>query len=314
MPLVSVVVPCYQEEAVLAETHARLTRSLASLGDGDYEIVYVDDGSRDGTLSVLRRLHDSDPRVCIVALSRNFGHQLAISAGIDNARGDAVVVIDADLQDPPERIPDLVAKWREGNDVVYGTRTARRGESALRLWVTGLYYRILRRFSGVAMPPEAGDFRLLDRKVVDVLRAMPERDRYLRGMVSWAGFRQSSVPYVREARYAGKGHYSLAKLARLGLDGLTGFSSAPIRIVTWLGATFVFLSMAGLLILLAVRLFTTARPGGWTLAAFGMTLLAGIELAALGVVGEYVGQIYREVKRRPPYVVAERLGFDRRAP
>lgn len=309
MTLVSVVVPCYQEEAVLAETHERLTRALKSLG-ADYEILYVDDGSRDGTLAILRDLHRADPRVLVVALSRNFGHQIAISAGLDAARGAAVVVIDADLQDPPELIPELVARWREGNEVVYGSRTARRGESAPRLWITGLYYRLLRRVSDVAMPAEAGDFRLLDRRVVDVLKAMPERDRYLRGMVSWIGFRQRPVPYVREARAAGKGHYSLARLARLGLDGLTGFSSAPIRVVTWLGVVLGALSVTGLLVLLALRLSSSARFGGWTVAALAMALLAGVQLLALGLVGEYVGQIYREVKRRPPYVVAERLGFD----
>lgn len=313
MTLVSVVVPCYQEEAVLPETHARLTRSLDTVG-GDYEIVYVDDGSRDGTLPVLRRLQLADGRVRVIVLSRNFGHQLAISAGLDEARGDAVVVIDADLQDPPERIPELVAKWREGNEVVYGTRTARRGESALRLGVTGLYYRLIRRSSGVEMHPEAGDFRLLDRRVVDVLKAMPERDRYLRGMVSWIGFRQASVPYIRESRFAGRGHYSLAKLARLGIDGLTGFSSSPIRTVTWLGLALGALSVAGLVVLLAVRAFSTVEFGPWTIAILAMAFLAGVQLVALGLVGEYVGQIYREVKRRPPYVVAERLGFDRQPP
>jgi polyisoprenyl-phosphate glycosyltransferase len=309
LTLVSVVVPCYQEEEVLPESHARLTRASESLGC-DYEILYVDDGSRDGTLAVLRELHRSDPRVRVVALSRNFGHQVAISAGLDVARGDAVVVIDADLQDPPELIPELVARWKEGNEVVYGSRTARRGESAPRLWITDLYYRTLGRLSDVAIPEEAGDFRLLDRRVVDVLKAMPERDRYLRGMVSWIGFRQRPVPYVRDARAAGKGHYSLARLARLGIDGLTSFSSAPIRGVTWLGVALGGLSVTGILILLALHFLSAARFGPWTVAALGMTFLAGVQLVALGLVGEYVGQIYREVKRRPPYVVAERLGFD----
>jgi glycosyltransferase involved in cell wall biosynthesis len=313
LALVSVVVPCYQEEAVLPETHSRLTRAAKSL-DADYEIVYVDDGSRDGTLAILRELHRADPRVRVVALSRNFGHQVAISAGLDSARGDAVVVIDADLQDPPELIPELVARWREGNEVVYASRTARRGETAARLWITGLYYRTLGRLSDVAMPEEAGDFRLLDRRVVDVLKAMPERDRYLRGMVSWIGFRQRPVPYVRDARTTGKGHYSLARLARLGLDGLTGFSSAPIRVVTWLGFALGALSVMGILLFVALRLFTAARFGPWTIAALGMTFLAGVQLVALGVVGEYVGQIYREVKQRPPYVVAERLGFEPPSP
>jgi dolichol-phosphate mannosyltransferase len=307
--LVSVVVPCYQEEAVLSRTHERLTRAAEGIG-ADYEILYVDDGSRDGTLSLLRDLQRADPRVRVVALSRNFGHQAAISAGLDAARGDAVVVIDADLQDPPELIPELVARWREGYEVVYGSRTSRRGESAARLWVTGLYYRALGRMSEVAMPAEAGDFRLLDRRVIDVLKTMPERDRYLRGMVSWAGFRQRPVPYVREARAAGKGHYSFSRLARLAVDGLTGFSSAPIRVVTWLGLALAILAFAGLLALLAATLFSAAEFGPWTVATLAMAFLAGVQLVALGLVGEYVGQIYREVKRRPPYVVAERLGFD----
>lgn len=309
MTLVSVVVPCYQEEAILPQTHERLSRAAESIGS-DYEIVYVDDGSSDGTLAILRDLQRADPRVRVLALSRNFGHQIAISAGLDAARGDAVVVIDADLQDPPELIPELVARWREGNEVVYGSRTARRGESAARLWITGVYYRVLGRLSEGRIPAEAGDFRLIDRRVVDVLKSMPERDRFLRGMVSWIGFRQRAVPYVRDARIAGRGHYSFARLARLGLDGLTGFSSAPIRLVTWLGLALGVLSVGGLLALFAVRSSSAVEFGPWTVALLAMGFLAGIQLVALGLVGEYVGQIYREVKGRPPYVVAERLGFD----
>ena len=306
-PLISVVVPCYDEEEVLSETHTRLTRALESIV-GDHEILYVDDGSRDATGSILRSLAAADPRVRVLVLSRNFGHQLAITAGLDHARGDAVVVIDADLQDPPEAIPAMVAKWREGNEVVYGTRTDRRGETALRLGATRFYYGLLRRLSGIEMPSESGDFRLLDRRVVEALRAMPERDRYLRGMVSWIGYRQVSLPYVREARLAGRSHYSLRKLARLGLDGITGFSTRPIRVVTWLG---VFLSVIATVAILAAVAFRLAGKAvdGWTFASFGLALLGGIQLASLGLVGEYIGQIYREVKHRPTYLLAERLGF-----
>jgi dolichol-phosphate mannosyltransferase len=248
--------------------------------------------------------------VRVLSLSRNFGHQLAITAGLDHADGDAVVVIDADLQDPPELIPQMVARWREGHRVVYGTRVAREGETALRLWAARVFYRLLRGLSAVEMPEEAGDFRLIDRRVVEVLKSMPERDRFIRGLVSWAGFRQVSIPYRRESRSAGRSNYSLSKLSRLALDGITGFSVAPLRLITWLGVSVSLLSIVGIFIALASRLFGSARVGGaWTLIWFGLTLLGGFQLASLGVVGEYVGQIYREVKSRPAYLVQERLGF-----
>lgn len=234
-PEISVVVPCFNEDAVLAETTRRLTSSLEQIGR-TFEIIYVDDGSRDNTPRILTELHASDPRIRVVRLSRNFGHQVAISAGLEFARGAAVVLIDADLQDPPEVIAEMVALWRQGYDVVYSTRDKRDGETAFKTLTAKWFYRFMNRLSEVPIPLDSGDFRLLDRRVVDALLAMPERDRFMRGMVSWVGFRQVSVPYSRAPRHAGNSKYTLFKMARFAADGILSFSIAPLRLASLLGA------------------------------------------------------------------------------
>ncbi len=308
--LISVVVPCYNEEAVLPETHRRLVSALEGIAGVRFEIVYADDGSQDATPDLLRALQAADPRVRIVRLSRNFGHQLAVSAGLEHAAGDAVVVIDADLQDPPEVISEFVARWHEGFQVVYGQRTDRPGETPFKLWTAKTFYRLINSVSQIKIPPDVGDFRLLDRRVVEVLLAMPERDRFLRGMVSWIGFRQAAVGYAREPRHAGASKYPLARMLRFAADGVLSFSVTPLRLAIWLGFAAILAAFAGIVYALVVRLYTQDWVRGWASIFTAVLFLGGVQLVTLGIVGEYVGRIYAEVKRRPLYVIAERLGFD----
>jgi dolichol-phosphate mannosyltransferase len=311
--LVSVVVPCYNEELVIVETNRQLVAALQALAATDFEIVYVDDGSSDATVDRLREIQNVDQRVRVVRLSRNFGHQLAVSAGLEHAAGDAVVIIDADLQDPPDVIPEMVARWRDGYHVVYGMRTDRPGETAFKLWTAKLFYRFINRLSKVQIPLDVGDFRLLDRQVVDVLLGMPERDRFLRGMVSWIGFRQIAVMYARGARRAGESKYPLFKMLQFALDGVLSFSLTPLRLALWVGFLSIGLAFAGILYALIIRLYTTNFVRGWTSIFTAVLFIGGAQLITLGIIGEYIGRIYAEVKRRPLYVVEERLGFDERA-
>jgi dolichol-phosphate mannosyltransferase len=312
--LVSAVVPCYDEQDVLSETHAALSAALSALEGADSEIVYVDDGSRDRTREILRDVQRRDPRVRVVGLSRNFGHQIAVSAGIESAAGDCVVVIDADLQDPPEVIGEMVALWREGYEVVYGVRADREGETAFKKWTARVFYRLINRLSHVEMPLDAGDFRLMDRRVVDVLLSMPERDRYLRGMVSWIGFRQAAVLYRRAPRLAGKSKYPLAKMIRFAADGLLSFSVTPLRLAIWTGFAAIALAFLGIVWAVLEWLLTNDLVRGWASIFTAVLFLGGVQLITLGIIGEYIGRIYAEVKRRPLYVVAERLGFENRRP
>ncbi|MFL6228548.1 MAG: glycosyltransferase family 2 protein [Pyrinomonadaceae bacterium] len=310
--LVSVIVPCYDEAEVIGETHAALAAALARLELIGAEIIYVNDGSRDATLARLRELQAANERVRVVSLSRNFGHQLAISAGLEHAAGDCVVVIDADLQDPPEVIAQMIALWRDGYQVVYGVRAERDGESALKVWTAKVFYRLINRLSHVEMPLDAGDFRLMDRRVVDVLLSMPERDRYLRGMVSWVGFRQAAVVYRRAARRAGESKFPLTRLVRFAIDGLLSFSQTPLRLAIWTGFTSIAFACAGIVWAVVMRLYTNDWVRGWASIFTAVLFLGGVQLITLGIIGEYIGRIYAEVKRRPLYVVAERLGFEKR--
>ena len=307
--LISVVVPCYNEEQVIVETNRQLVATLAGLDGFEFEIIYVDDGSRDTTVDLLRAIQNADQRARVVRLSRNFGHQLAVSAGLEHAAGDAVVIIDADLQDPPEVIPEMVARWRDGYHVVYGMRTDRAGETAFKLWTAKLFYRFINRLSKVQLPLDVGDFRLLDRRVVDVLLSMPERDRFLRGMVSWIGFRQVAVMYRRAERHAGESKYPLFKMLQFAADGVISFSLTPLRLALWVGFLSIGLAFAGILYALIIRLYTNDWVRGWTSIFTAVLFIGGAQLVTLGIIGEYIGRIYAEVKRRPLYVVEERLGF-----
>jgi glycosyltransferase involved in cell wall biosynthesis len=310
--LLSIIIPCFNEEGVLREMHHRVSVICQRLDDLDHEIIYVDDGSRDCTPEILEAIQYMDPRVRVVGLSRNFGHQIAVTAGLEHAVGDAAVLIDADLQDPPELIPEMVAKWREGYDVVYAERLSREGETRFKLATARAFYRIMNRLAETRIPLDTGDFRLIDRRVVDALKSMPEHYRFVRGLVSWAGFRQIAIPYHRVSRYAGESKYPLAKMLRFAFDGITSFSVVPLRVVTVVGFFASLLATAGIIYALALRLFTSNWVTGWTALFIGFLLIGGVQLLSLGIIGEYVGRIYGEAKRRPLYLVRERLGFEPR--
>ena len=305
-PVYSVIVPCYNEEAVLRETHKRLTAVLSGMGES-YEIVYVNDGSRDQTPAILRELAGNDPHVRALMFARNAGHQNAVSAGLDYAAGDAIVIIDADLQDPPELIPQRAEKWKNGAQVVFARRNKRAGETAFKKLTAEVYYRLLNHLTGGMVPRDTGDFRLVDRQVADAIRSMPEHNRFLRGMFAWVGFRQEEILYDRDKRFAGETHYPLKKMLKLAADGVFSFSAKPLKAITWLGAFFLGLGGLGLLILL-ILLICGVSGGLWWLAGL-MVLLSGCVLMGLGIVGEYIARIYDETRGRPLYIVAEALGF-----
>ena len=312
---VSIVIPCYNEEEVIGETIKRLKIFCNELDtDLDVELLFVDDGSRDRTRELLRAFAAVDSRIRIIAFARNFGHQTAVTAGIDAARGEAVVLIDADLQDPPEVMHQMIAKWREGYDVVYGTRTERPGESAFKLATARGFYRLLNKLSDVPIPLDTGDFRLMSRPVVDTLNAMPERDRFVRGMVSWVGFKQIALPYKRAERFAGESKYPLRKMLKFATDGILSFSTKPLQISIGFGMFAALISMLGIVYALVMRLFTDNHVEGWTLLMIAVLFIGGVQLICVGILGEYVGRIYNEIKRRPLYVVSEYIGFGEHAP
>lgn len=312
--LLSVIVPCYNEEAVLRETHARLSKTLGGLEQLEFEIIYVDDGSKDETTKLLRQLQAEDVRVRALFLSRNFGHQVAVTAGLEHAAGDGVVLIDADLQDPPEVIGEMVARWLDGYDVVYGARSERTGETRFKLWTAKLFYRLMNRLSHIELPLDVGDFRLMDRKVVDALLAMPERDRFLRGMVTWVGFRQIAVFYKRAPRHAGASKYPLLKMLKFATDAVLSFSFTPLRLAIWTGFGAIVFAIAGIIYAVALRFFFDPSHWvrGWASIFVAVLFMGGVQLISLGIIGEYIGRIYGEVKQRPLYFVREELGFDKR--
>jgi dolichol-phosphate mannosyltransferase len=306
--LLSVIIPCYNEEAVLRTTHERLSNVLKEM-NVDYELIFINDGSRDRTQEILAELQLFDPRIRVMLLSRNFGHQIAVTAGLEEAAGAAVVIIDADLQDPPEVIPQMVQLWREGNEVVYGMRDEREGESRFKLWTAKIFYRLINRLSETKMPLDAGDFRLLDRRVVEVINAMPERARFLRGMVSWAGFRQIPLHYSRAPRHAGDSKYPLTKMIHFAMDGIISFSLVPLKIAIWTGFLAIWIAVAGIIVAIGDWLLASNLTRGWASLFVAVLFMGGVQLVSLGILGEYLGRIYTEVKRRPLYVVQERLGF-----
>lgn len=311
LPLLTIVVPCYNEEHVINETLRQLLALADSLPELCTELIFVDDGSKDATCQLLKAAAAQDPRVKVLSFARNFGHQIAVTAGIDAASGDAVVLIDADLQDPPEVVRQMLLRWREGYDVVYGTRIERDGESAFKRWSAKAFYRVLNRLSDTAIPLDTGDFRLMSRRVVQALGTMPERDRFVRGMVSWVGFKQVALPYRRAERFAGETKYPLRKMLRFAADGLLSFSTKPLQLSIGLGAFSSVLAFAGIVYALAVRLFTDRWVEGWAGLFIAVMFLGGVQLITVGILGEYVGRIYNEVKRRPLYVVGETVGLDR---
>ena len=309
----SIVVPLYNEEEVITECHRQLSEAMADC-DGEYELIYVNDGSRDKTMAMAREIAVNDGHVKIISFSRNFGHQTAITAGMDKASGKAVVVIDADLQDPPRVILEMIAKWKEGYEVVYGKRTKRKGETVFKKATAKIFYRTLNSMTDVDIPADAGDFRLLDRKVIEALKTLPERSRYVRGLVSWVGYRQTAVEYVREERFAGETKYPLRKMLKFAADALTSFSQKPLKISMALGFLFSFASIVLFIVEILNAIFKYNVPVG-TLSLFALLLLTnGIVLIMLGIIGQYIGRIYDEAKARPLYIIGETVGFDDQAP
>jgi polyisoprenyl-phosphate glycosyltransferase len=308
-PIFSIVAPVYNEESVLEELHRRIREVMDQTGES-WELVLVNDGSRDQSAQMIDGLHRRDPRVRGLSLSRNFGFQIAVTAGLDYARGDVVILIDADLQDPPEVILEMIARWREGYDVVYGVRTEREGETWFKLFTAKAFYRLIHRITSISIPQDTGDFRLMDRRVVDAIRLMPERNRFLRGMVSWVGFKQIGVHYRRHSRFAGQTKFSVAKMTRFAVDAITSFSYFPLQLATYLGFLIAALSAVTILIVIAVRLFSPPPHPllGQATTLVAVLFLGGVQLISLGIIGEYLGRIYDEVKDRPIYLVEKRWG------
>ncbi|SFW40393.1 glycosyltransferase family 2 protein [Luteibacter sp. UNCMF366Tsu5.1] len=303
----AVIVPAYNEAEVLVDFHARLGAVLDGI-DAVSQIIYVDDGSSDDTWQRLRSLADADPRVQALRLSRNFGKEAAMTAGFDEVDADAVVIIDADLQDPPELIPELIARWQDGNDVVYATRGERDGETRTKRFTSAAFYRVMERLSDTPLPRDTGDFRLLSRRAVEALRELRERQRFMKGLFAWIGYRQTSVVYHRDARHAGRTKWNYWRLTNLAVEGITSFSTAPLRVATWLGVSAAGLAfLYGLWVLLKALIWGDPVRGYPTLMVV-ILFLGGAQLLALGVIGEYVGRTYSEAKRRPLYYVESRHG------
>jgi polyisoprenyl-phosphate glycosyltransferase len=308
-PAISVVLPVFDEESTLPALHRRLSQVLSSTGLS-YEIILVNDGSRDGSWARMLELGSSDPHVCAINLSRNFGHQIAITAGIDVSRGDAVIVMDSDLQDPPELIPDMYAKHLEGFDVVYAQRRTRDGETWFKNFTAKIFYRVIRRMATIDIPVDTGDFRLMSRRVVEDLKRLQERHRFVRGLVTWVGYNQTPLLYDRAPRSGGATKYPLGRMIRFALDGFTGFSSQPLRLATHVGAFFAFASLA---LMVGLTIYKLAGGQGivtgWTSIVVAVLFLGGVQLLAIGILGEYIGRIYEEVKARPLYLVRDAVNL-----
>lgn len=303
--LCSVIVPMYNEEEVIPETYRRLTKVMEGL-DESYEIIFINDGSRDNTKAMLSELCKVDKRVKLIDFARNFGHQIAITAGMDYAAGDCMVIIDGDLQDPPELIPDMIKLWRSGFDVVYGKRKSRQGETFFKKFTAKAFYRFLGKLTDVDIPVDTGDFRLIDRKVCEALKQLPERNRYVRGLMSWVGFKQTAIEFERSERFAGETKYPLKKMLKLAMDGIMSFSYKPLRLASYIGTLLSLVSFAYLIFVLFQKLFfPESAQSGWASIIAVSLFFNGIILLMLGIIGEYIGRIYDEAKGRPLYIISE---------
>ncbi|MEO7020980.1 MAG: glycosyltransferase family 2 protein [Ktedonobacteraceae bacterium] len=304
-PVYSIVAPVFNEEETVPHFYQRVIEVMEQVGE-PFELVLVNDGSRDGSFAAMQKLHQQDPRVRVIDFSRNFGHQIAISAGLDHARGEAVVIIDSDLQDPPEIIAQLIATWKKGAEVVYAQRSKRVGETRFKLFTAAAFYRLIERITSIHIPRDTGDFRLLDRRVVKALVAMREQHRFMRGLSAWVGFRQEAVQYERHERFAGTTKYPFRKMLKFSLDAITSFSHVPLQLATTCGFILAGISLIGILIAVILRLFTDAIVGQASTLIL-VLFLGGIQLIFLGIIGEYLGRIYDEVRARPLYIVREVL-------
>ena len=312
MKKISLVIPMYYEEQVAEECYRRTRNVLKSIEEYDYEIIFINDGSKDKTLEILETIAKEDNKVKVISFSRNFGHQSAVTAGLKYATGDAIIIIDADLQDPPELIPDMLKYWENGYDVIYGKRKKREGESAFKLLTAKVFYETLNKLSDVEIPKDTGDFRLVDKKVVDVVNNLPEHNKFLRGLFSWVGFRQYAYEYERKERFAGKTKYPLKKMMKLAKDGIFSFSTKPLKIVGGLGIISVIISIAILIyaILSYAYSWNNLTPG-WTSIMCTIIFLGGVILLSLWMIGEYIGRIYEETKQRPQYIIEKTININK---
>jgi len=309
-PTYSLIIPIYNEEATIAELYRRVSALMDRL-DAPVELILINDGSRDRSLIMMRELHQKDPRVCYLSLARNFGHQIAVTAGLNFVRGSVVVILDADLQDPPELIPDMLELWRQGYQVIYAQRTQRKKEGWFKRLTAYVFYRLLKRLADVDIPTDTGDFCLMDRQVVDVLNAMPERNRYIRGLRSWVGFRQTSIKFERDPRFAGDVKYTFRKSFSLAINGLVSFSKVPLQISTYVGLFAAFVALIMAILVLYWRFFVPNSPlTGITVIIVAIFFLGAVQLVSIGILGEYIGRIYEEVKNRPLYTLGEVAGFE----
>ena len=311
MKKVSLVIPMYYEELVAEECYKRVSKILKGLENYEYEIIFINDGSKDKTLEILEEIASKDNNVKVISFSRNFGHQAAVTAGLKEVTGDVVVIIDADLQDPPELIPKMLELWEQGNQIVYGKRKKRDGESVFKLATAKMFYKTLNALSDVDIPKDTGDFRLVDRKVVDVMNSLPEHNKFLRGLWSWIGFKQLEFEYERKERFAGKTKYPLKKMLKLASDGIISFSSKPIKLVGMLGIISIVISFA-ILIYALISYFCNLNnlSAGWTSLMCAITFFAGVQLLSLWIISEYIGRIYDETKGRPQYIIEKRITID----
>lgn len=311
MKKVSLVIPMYYEEEVAEKCYERVTENLRKLQNYEYEIIFVNDGSKDKTLEILEKIAKQDKQVKVVSFSRNFGHQCAVTAGLKYVTGDAIVIIDADLQDPPELIPEMLKLWEEGNEVIYGKRKTREGESKFKLLTAKLFYNTLNALSDVDIPKDTGDFRLVDKKVVEVINSLPEHNKFLRGLFSWVGFKQKEFEYERKERVAGKTKYPLKKMLKLALDGIISFSTKPLKLVGGLGILAIMISVVILLYSILSFLFRWNNlTAGWTSIMVTVTFFSGTILISLWMIGEYIARIYDETKARPQYIIEREINVD----
>lgn len=312
MKKISVIIPMYYEEEVAEECYKRMTSVLQNIENYDYEIICINDGSRDKTLSILENLAIRDKRLKVLSFSRNFGHQCAVTAGLKYVTGDAIVIIDADLQDPPELIPEMLKLWEAGNDVIYGKRKTRDGESVFKLFTAKIFYKTLNALSNVEIPKDTGDFRLVDRKVVDTINSLPEHNKFLRGLFSWVGYKQIPFQYERKERFAGKTKYPLKKMLKLASDGIISFSTKPLKIVGGLGILSIVISFILLIYALISYIFKLNNlSAGWTSLMLGITFFAGVQLLSLWIMSEYIARIYDESKNRPQYIIEKKINIEK---
>lgn len=311
MKKISIIIPMYFEEKTVEEAYKRTKKVFEDLKKYDYELVCIDDGSKDNTLKIIEEIASKDNSVKVISFSRNFGHQAAITAGLKFSTGDAVVIMDCDMQDPPELIPDMLKLWEDGNDVIYAKRKIRKGEKRFKLYTAKMFYKILNGISEIKIPEDTGDFRLADRKVIDVINELPEHNKYLRGLFTWVGFKQVPIEYERQERFAGKTKYSLTKMIKLASDGITSFSKKPLKILGCFGMLSIFVSIILFIYAIISYIFKlNSLVPGWTSIMVAITFFGGLQLMSIWLISEYIGKIFDESKNRPEYIVAKKINID----